>query len=148
MQTRGFLMENINKTKLMMMGRESAVRSQRGRYSCGVCSKGVGANSIWYRCCESWCQQRYLGLRNLRKSGDNFGRPTCVRGVVVMPLEERAKVYCACVRPTLLYAVESWALKERLEGLLANCDQRMLRYMSRVRWQDRTTNEVVRRRCS
>ena len=35
---------NINKTKLMMMGREPAIRPQRGRYSCGVCSKGVGAN--------------------------------------------------------------------------------------------------------
>ena len=44
------------------------------------------------------------------------------------------------------YAVETWALMERLEGLLASCDQRMLRYMSRVRWQDRITNEEVRRR--
>ena len=64
-----------------------------------------------------------------------------------IPLEERAKVYCACVRPVLLYAVETWALTERLEGLLASCDHRMLRYMSRVRWQDRITNEEVRRRC-
>ena len=39
--------------------------------------------------------------------------------------------------------------KERLEGLLASCDHRMLRYMSRKRWQDmyRITNEEVRRRC-
>ena len=27
-----------------------------------------------------------------------------------IPLEERVKVYCACVRPALLYAVEIWAL--------------------------------------
>ena len=44
------------------------------------------------------------------------------------------------------YAVETWAQMESLEGLLAGCDQRMLRYMSRVRWQDRITNEEVRRR--
>ena len=37
---------------------------------------------------------------------------------------------------------------ERLEGLLASCDHRMLRYMSRVRWKDMITNEEVRRRCS
>ena len=36
---------------------------------------------------------------------------------------------------------------ERLEGLLASCYHRMLRYMSRLRWQDRITNEEVRRRC-
>ena len=64
-----------------------------------------------------------------------------------IPLRERAKVYCACVRPVLLYAVETWALTERLEGLLASCDQRMLRYMTKVRWQDRVTNEEVRERC-
>ena len=27
-----------------------------------------------------------------------------------IPLEERAKVYCACVRLALLYAVETWTL--------------------------------------
>ena len=37
---------------------------------------------------------------------------------------------------------------ERLEGLLASCDHRMLRYMSRVRWQERITNEEVRRKCA
>ena len=57
------------------------------------------------------------------------------------------KVYCACARPTLLYAAETWALTERLEGLLPSCHQRILRYMSRVRWQDKISNEEVRRRC-
>ena len=45
--------------------------------------------------------------------------------------------------------METWALMERLEGLLASYDHRMLRYMSRVTtsWQGRITNEEVRRRC-
>ena len=29
-------------------------------------------------------------------------------------LEERTKVYCACVMPALLYAAETWALMESL----------------------------------
>ena len=62
-----------------------------------------------------------------------------------IPLEERAKVYCACVRPSLLHAPETWALMGRLEGLLASSDHRMFRYMSRVIWQDRITNEEVRK---
>ena len=84
METRG-LKVNINKTKLMVMGREPAVRPQRGRYPCGVCGKGIGANSKWCQCCGRWCRQRCSGLRNLRRAGDNFRCPTCVRGVVVVP---------------------------------------------------------------
>ena len=84
METRR-LKVNINKTKFMVMGREPAVRPQRERYPCGVCSKGVGANSIWCQCCERWCHQRCLGLRNLRRAGDNFRCPTCVRVVVAVP---------------------------------------------------------------
>ena len=45
-ETRG-LKVIINKTKLMVMNREPAVRPQRGRCQCGVCSKGVGLNSVW-----------------------------------------------------------------------------------------------------
>ena len=62
-----------------------------------------------------------------------------------IPLEERVKADCACVRPALLYAAKIWILKERLEGPLASCDYRILRYILRVRWPNRITNEEVRR---
>ena len=51
METRG-LKVNINKMKLMLMGREPAVRPQRGRYPHRVCGKVVGANSIWCQQCR------------------------------------------------------------------------------------------------
>ena len=45
------------------------------------------------------------------------------------------------------YVAETWALTEKLDGLLASCDHRMLKYMPRVQWQDWITiNEEVRRR--
>ena len=47
------------------------------------------------------------------------------------------------MRPALLYPVETLTLMERLEGLLASCDHRMLRYMSTVRWQGRITDEEL-----
>ena len=56
-------------------------------------------------------------------------------------LEERAKVYCACVRPTLLYAAETWTKTKRLEWLLPSYDHRMLRYMSK----DGSTGLLVKR---
>ena len=67
METRG-LKVNINKTKLMVMGRDPAVKPQKGRYPCGVCGKGVGTNSIWCQCCKRWCHQRCSGLRHLRRA--------------------------------------------------------------------------------
>ena len=46
----------------------------------------------------------------------------------------------------MLYAAETWALTERLEGLLASCDHRMLTEIhGKRRWQERITDEV--RRC-
>ena len=45
MEIRG-LKVNIDKTKLMVMGKEPAVRPQRERYPCGVCWEGLGANLI------------------------------------------------------------------------------------------------------
>ena len=107
METRG-LKVNINKTKLMVMGREPAVRPQRGRYPSGVCDKGVRANSIWCQCCERWCHQRCSGgelwqcqghWRRLRESVSLLVDHSIL-------LEERVKVSCACVRP-VQYAAET-----------------------------------------
>ena len=60
-----------------------------------------------------------------------------------IPLEARTKVYCACVRPVLLYGSETWALTKKLEKILESCDCRMLRYMAGIRWEDRISNSEV-----
>ena len=61
-------------------------------------------------------------------------------------LRTRGRVYEACVRSALLYGEETWALASRLMDVLRRCDHRMLRYRSRVRWQDgRSSSEVARR---
>ena len=83
METRR-LKVNMNKTKMMVVGREPIVRPERGRYPCGVCGEGVGVNSVWCQGCVRWCHQRCSGLRNVRRAGENFRCPTCVRGVVAV----------------------------------------------------------------
>ena len=150
----------------------------------GLLQRSLSKLNIWCQCCERCCHQRYSGLRNLRRAGNNFRYLTYVKGVVAVPqrLEVgedslkivdsfrylgdciscgggvksavRDRISCAwskwrelaCVRLALLYAAETWALKKRLEGLLASCDHRMLRHMSRVRWQGKITNKEIRRR--
>ena len=53
-----------------------------GRYPCGVCSQGVGVNSILCISCNKWCHKSCSGLGRLGPAV-NFQCPTCVGGVVV-----------------------------------------------------------------
>ena len=200
----GGLRVNRSKTKMMVSGIQPEVRQQRGRYPCGVCGEGVGVNSVWCSGCSKWCHGRCSGVRNVRRAGENFRCPACVRGPIVrrreveveggllevvdrfcylgdtvgceggaetavrarvtsawrkwrelanllvnqgIPMSLRGRIYCACIRPVLMYASETWALTKKLEKILSTCDHRMLRYMAGVRWGDRVSNEEVRRRC-
>ena len=47
----------------------------------------------------------------------------------------------ACIRPVLLYGGEAWPITKWLEQLLWSCDFRVLRYMAKIRWEDRISNE-------
>jgi hypothetical protein len=70
---------NMEKTKLMVTGKESTRRVQSGRWSCGCCGKGVGVNSILCVDCNNWCHLRCSGLRKV--SGvHNFQCPSCRKG--------------------------------------------------------------------
>jgi len=39
---------NMNKTKVMISGERQKVRQKAVRWTCGVCSKGVGSNGELY----------------------------------------------------------------------------------------------------
>jgi len=47
----------------------------------------------------------------------------------------------------MLYGAETWAQTGKLEDILKRCDRRTLRYMARVRWQDRISSEELAMRC-
>jgi len=79
MEKRG-LKVNMEKTKMMVLRRKSAVPLERGRYPCGCCGKGVGQNSVFCRECEGWCHQRCSGLQDVRRAADGFRCPKCVGG--------------------------------------------------------------------
>ena len=49
-----------------------------------------------------------------------------------IPLQNRARIYCACVRLVMLYGVETWATTKAIERKIYSCDQRMLRHMAHV----------------
>jgi len=66
---------------------------------------------------------------------------------ISIPMKVRDSVYESCVRSVMLYGAETWLLTGKLENILKSCDGRMLKYMARVRWQDRISSEEVAKRC-
>ena len=60
-----------------------------------------------------------------------------------IPLECRTKIYGACIRPLILYGVESWALTKNLEELIHRCDCIMLRCMAGVKWEEGLSNNEI-----
>jgi len=64
-----------------------------------------------------------------------------------IPLKIRSSVYESCVGQLCCMVLRHWALTVKLEDSLKSCDSRMLRYMARVRWQDRISSEEVAKRC-
>ena len=64
-----------------------------------------------------------------------------------IPLRSRVYIYCACIRPVMLYGAETWPTTREMERILRSSDCKMLRYMAHLKWEDRVTNEEVMRRC-
>lgn len=75
---------------MMVTGKKMEDEVEVGRYPCGVCGSGVGANSILCTVCERWCHKRCSGLRSLKRVVD-FQCPACMwssRGEVVKSMIE------------------------------------------------------------
>ena len=63
-----------------------------------------------------------------------------------IPLRILGSVYESCIRPVMLFESETWATTKKDEDIIRKCDRRM-RYMARVKWQDRVLSEEVAKRC-
>jgi len=64
-----------------------------------------------------------------------------------IPLERHCLIYKACIRPVLLYGSETWVFTKTVERLLKSCENRMPRYMTKIKWEDRITNEELWKMC-
>jgi len=61
---------NMNKTKVMTRGECQKVRPKAVRWSRGVCSKGVGSNSLQCTSCQKWVHKKCSGIKgSLSKIG-------------------------------------------------------------------------------
>jgi len=54
---------NMNKTKVMISGKRQNVTHKAVRWPCGVCSIGVGNNSIQCTSCQKWVHRKCSGIK-------------------------------------------------------------------------------------
>jgi len=54
---------NMNKTKFMISAERQKVRQMDVRWPCGVCSKGVGSNSIQCSSWQKWVHKKCSGIK-------------------------------------------------------------------------------------
>ena len=71
---------NMGKTKVMTCEVSRGQVEDSGKWPCGVCRKGVGANSIKCTVCNKWIHKRCSGIKG-RLKYDNFECIKCVRKV-------------------------------------------------------------------
>lgn len=87
-------------------------------------------------------------MQRIRKASVAFGRLTKRlwkdRGI---RLSTKIAVYKAVVLSTLLYCCETWTTYRRHIQLLEQFQQRCLRNICSIRWQDRVSNLQVLRKC-
>jgi hypothetical protein len=79
MESKG-LRVNMGKTKVMYCNVGSGQMENSGKWPCGVCRKGVGANSIVCTVCQQWFHRRCSGLSGSLCVVVGFKCSRCVEG--------------------------------------------------------------------
>ena len=79
---------NIQKTKLLITGKDVTTTTRSGNDPCAICSLGVGANSILCTSCNLWCHKRCTGLRTLTGIQNYVCRRCDGTHIVPTPVDE------------------------------------------------------------
>ena len=69
---------NVAKTKVMKCCDMSSRREKSGKFPCGVCGRGVGANSIKCISCMSWNHKKCSGVKGRLQDVVDFQCTKCV----------------------------------------------------------------------
>jgi len=68
--------------KVMISGEHQKVRQKAVRRPCGVCSKGVGSNSIQCNSCQKWVHKKCSGIKgSMSKVAKSFICSCCLNPV-------------------------------------------------------------------
>jgi len=97
----------LGKTKVMKCEARFGSTKNSGKWPCGVCTKGVGSNSIKCNKCSRWIHERCSGVPDKLQIVTDFQCKRCVEGQLVQEvvavtlraasLQVKGKVYRACI---------------------------------------------------
>ena len=76
---------NVGKTKIMCSAPDAPRFVKKSKFPCGVCSAGVGANSIQCTTCSKWVHKRCTGIKGRLTAVVDFICKTCVSPPVAVP---------------------------------------------------------------
>jgi len=72
----------MKKSKLMISVERQKVRQKAVRWPCGVCSKGVGSNSLQCSSCQKWVHKKCNGIKgSMSKVAKSFICRGCLNQV-------------------------------------------------------------------
>ena len=75
---------NMNKTNVMISGKRQKVRQKAVRWPFGVCSKGVGSNSLQCTSCKKWVHKKCSGIKgSMSKVAKSFICRGCLNPVTM-----------------------------------------------------------------
>jgi hypothetical protein len=81
---------NMSKTKVMRCNAGNSNVSCSGEWPCGVCHKGVGANSIECTVCLKWIHKKCSGVSGRLQGVVGFKCKTCLTGGVTMTAQKKS----------------------------------------------------------
>jgi len=67
---------NMNKTKVVISAERQKVRQKAVRWPCGVCSEGVGSNSLQCTSCQKWVHKKCSIIKGSMSEVNNNDRLT------------------------------------------------------------------------
>ena len=69
---------NMEKTQIMICGKNLHSLKDSGKHPCGVCRKGVGSDSIFCNECQSWIHKKCSGFKGRLKADPKFRCKRCM----------------------------------------------------------------------
>ena len=69
---------NMEKTKIMICGKNLHSLKDSAKHHCGACHKWVGSNSIFGDGCQSWIHKKCSGFKGRLKAGPNYRCKICM----------------------------------------------------------------------
>jgi hypothetical protein len=134
---------NIEKTMTMMFGQEDIEEELKisGRNIENVTEfVYLGSLLTWDNDCSKAIKRRIA-----RATGAMEGFKTIWNSKHICT-ETKIRIIRTCVMSVLLYACETWTLREKDKDSLLAFEMKCYRRILHIRWQQRITNEEVRRR--